>query len=208
MNRCPRFAPWVAKTILFAGLVAASGLALAQAGAPAPVQPMTAEQRQVAGERYFTDVVLVDHLGREQRLWSDLVHDKTVVISPFFTHCVGVCPKLAGTLKKVESSLGDRLGKDVLMLSITVDPERDTPAKVKEYAAALEPKPGWLFLSGKRENVELALRKLGYYVEDPEGHTNLVIVGNEKSGLWKKAFGLADPEEVIKIVRSVVQDAT
>ncbi|HRC86981.1 MAG TPA: SCO family protein [Thermoanaerobaculia bacterium] len=164
-------------------------------------------RRREAGRAYFTDVVLIDQQGHEQRLWSDLVENRVVLISPFFTHCEGVCPKLSATLGRLQDRLGDRLGKDVLMLSITVDPARDTPAKVREYAAQLKARPGWLFLSGKKENVDLALTKLGYYVDQPEGHSNLVIVGNERTGLWKKAFGLASAEELEAVLQSVLRDA-
>ncbi len=159
-----------------------------------------------AGRAYFTDVVLIDHEGHEQRLWSDLIQDKTVVISPFFTHCNGVCPKLAASLGKIQEGLGERVGKDVLILSITVDPTRDTPEQVAQYARDVQPKAGWLFLSGAKANVDLALKRLGYYVDQPEAHTNLMIVGNERTGLWKKAFGLAPAAELISVVRSVMED--
>ncbi|HEX4955253.1 MAG TPA: SCO family protein [Thermoanaerobaculia bacterium] len=185
-------------------VLAALGLALVTW--PSGADDAARAKKVEAGRAYFTDVVLIDHEGHEQRLWTDLIQDKTVVISPFFTHCNGVCPKLAASLGKIQDGLGDRVGKDVLILSITVDPSRDTPDQVRQYAQDVKPKPGWLFLSGDKANVDLALKRLGYYVDEPEAHTNLLIVGNERTGLWKKAFGLAPSEELISVVRSVMED--
>ena len=156
--------------------------------------------------RYFTDTELLNQDGRPMRLYSDLLKDKIVVIDVIFTTCTGVCPVLSGTFAKFQDRLGDRLGKDVLLLSISVDPVNDTPAKLKEYAARFKARPGWHFLTGSKENVDAALRKLGQYVENKEAHQNLFILGNERTGLWKKAFGLAKPEDLYPVLDSVVND--
>ena len=76
----------------------------------------------------------------------------------------------------------------------------------KEYAKKLNARPGWYFLTGEKANVDFALRKLGQYVENKQDHTNIFIIGNERTGLWKKAFGLAKPDELIKVVDSVIDD--
>ena len=157
--------------------------------------------------QYFTDVVLVNQDGEDMRLYSDLLHGKTVVISPFFTTCTGVCPVLSGKVAAIGRRLADRLGKDLHLISISVDPETDTPARLKAYAERFEARPGWYFLAGKKENVDWALHKLGQYVEDREAHTNVMIIGNEATGRWRKAFGLSPPEELIRIVEEVLDDA-
>jgi len=170
------------------------------------IAPTEVEARHAAGIRYFGEVPLLDQTGREWRLYSDLLKDRAVVIHPFFSSCPGVCPALMGKLREVRAALGERLGRDVFFLSISVDPETDTPDKLRAYAEEHEVTPGWLLLSGRPENVTQALRKLGQYVEEPEAHTNLLIVGNERTGLWKKAFGLSKTEDLVTIVRSVIDD--
>jgi protein SCO1/2 len=155
---------------------------------------------------YFTDVQLVNQNGDAMRLYSDLISGKIVVINAFFTSCTGACPVAAGNMAAIQNHIGDRLGKDVVLISITVDPVTDTPAKLKEYAHRFKARPGWYFLGGKKENVDLALRKLGQYVDDPSAHQNLIIIGNEPTGLWKKAFGLAKADELFPVVDSVLQD--
>jgi protein SCO1 len=156
--------------------------------------------------RYFTDVVLVDQDGRERRLYTDLLQGKTVIISGMFTECSGVCPLMAATLEKVQAWAGDRLGKEVHLLSFSVDPANDTPAKLKAYAERFHARPGWYFLTGKREDLETALRKLGLWVEDREAHVNLMSIGNDRTGLWKKALGLAPASDIIQIVDGVHND--
>lgn len=158
------------------------------------------------GQSYFGEIPLVDQDGQTRRLYSDLLRGKVVVIDFMFTSCTGACPIMSTNLAKIQDWLGDRLGKDVFLLSVSVDPVNDTPAKLKEYAARFKARPGWYFLTGSKENVDAALRKLGNYVETPEAHQNLFIIGNERSGLWKKAFGLAQPDALIPIVQSVVED--
>ena len=203
-------------------LVFALGLALAipagaQQQAPAPDphaghegmhHPAPAPQPQTnkAAQNYFGEIPLVDQDGKTRRLYSDLIQDKVVVIDFMFTSCTGACPIMSNNFAKIQEWLGDRLGKDVYLLSVSVDPANDTPAKMKEYAARYKAKPGWYFLTGSQENINAALRKLGNYVENPEAHQNLFLIGNDKTGLWKKAFGLAEPEALIPVVQSVLED--
>ena len=158
------------------------------------------------GQKYFTDVVLVNQNGEKMRFYSDLLHDKVVIINSFFATCQGSCLPINRNLEKVQAALGDRLGKDVRIISISVDPTVDTPPALKEYAKKLNARPGWYFLTGDKENVEFALKKLGHFVTDKQDHLNIIIIGNDRTGLWKKAFGLAQSDELIKVVESVVND--
>lgn len=165
-----------------------------------------APPEESAAHRYFGDVVLTNQDGEPMRLYSDLLQGKIVVIDVMFTACTGACPIMSRTFAALQEHVGDRLGNDVHLISISVDPVNDTPAKLKEYAARFGARPGWYFLTGPQENVEAALKKLGQYVADPEAHQNLFLLGNEPTGLWKKAFGLARPEEIVPILDSVMND--
>jgi protein SCO1/2 len=156
--------------------------------------------------QYFSDIILVSQDGEMMRLYSDLLRGKVVVISAFFASCKGSCPIMMATFASLQEWLGERLGTQVHLLSVSVDPQTDTPAKLKAYAEQLKAKPGWYFLTGEKRQVEQALYKLGQYVEYKEDHSNLIIIGNETTGLWKKALGLASTEDIIKVVESVLQD--
>jgi protein SCO1/2 len=176
---------------------------------PAP-QPHEHDQMNTvepSGARnYFTDVVLVNQDGVKMRFYSDVLKDKTVVISSFFTTCTSVCPPINRNLEKIQNALGDHLGKDVLIVSISVDPETDTPPRLKDYSNKFHAKPGWLFLTGKKENVEWALYKVGQYVEAKDEHTTGIIIGNEATGLWKKALGLGKVDELLELIESVLNN--
>jgi protein SCO1 len=157
-----------------------------------------------AGQKYFTDVELVNQNGQKVRFYSDLIDGKIVIINSFFATCTGVCPVMGGTFKKIQAALGDRIGKDVHLISISVDPENDTPAALRKYAKATNARPGWTFITGDKKNVEAALYKLGLKTENKESHTPVVLIGNEPKGVWKKALGLAPSDDVIKLVNEVV----
>ena len=156
--------------------------------------------------RYFGDTVLVDQDGRELRLYSDLMAGKVVLIHAGFVDCQTDCPLTASILQKVQEHLGSRLGPDARILSITLDPEHDTPARLKEHAAKLQARPGWHFLTGKPEDVEAVLGKLGLTAPDRGKHKPLFLVGNVPTGLWKKVFPLADTDELLSVFDSVLND--
>ncbi len=157
-------------------------------------------------QRYFTDVNLIDQNSKKLRLYSDLLKGKVVVITPFFTTCRGSCPHLIDTFAKLQSHYEDRLGKDLFLISLTVDPDTDSPDKLKAYAEQYHALPGWYFLTGDKANLAVALGKLGQRVQAKEDHSNVFIIGNDTTGLWKKAMGLAPPAEIIRIVDSVLND--
>ena len=156
--------------------------------------------------KWFSDVELVDQDGRKVRFYTDMLKGKTVVVNAFFTTCTSVCPPMNRNMEKMQEALGDRVGKDVFLVSISVDPATDTPPRLKEYARRFHAKPGWVFLTGKKENVDWALYKVGQYVESKDDHTTIIVIGNEATGLWKKALGMAKSEELLQIVRSVADD--
>jgi len=155
---------------------------------------------------YFTDVQLINQDGKPVRFYSDVLKGKTVVVNAFFTTCTSVCPPMNRNMEKIQEVLGDRVGRDVFLVSITVDPEVDTPPRLKEYAQKFHAGTGWIFLTGKKENLDWALYKLGQYVERKDDHKTIFIIGNEPTGLWKKAFGMANVAELVQVVESVVND--
>ena len=172
----------------------------------APQQSPAPVPGQAPAQHYFTDVVLVNQNGEKMRFYSDLLQGKVVVINSFFGTCEGSCLPMNRNLEKVQEALGDRVGKDVHIISISVDPLVDTPASLKEYAKKLHARRGWYFLTGEKQNVDLALKKLGHFVSAREDHLNIIIIGNERTGLWKKAFGLAKSDDLVKVVESVLND--
>lgn len=155
-------------------------------------------------QAYFTDVEVVDQNGEKHRLYSDLMKDKIVVIDAFYSGCENSCVVKARTFQKLQAHFGGRIGYTVNLLSFTVDQETDSPAVLNAHADKLGARKGWYFLTGK--NVQTALHKFGQQVDKRENHKDLILVGNLKTGLWKKLFGLAPPDKIISAVENVIND--
>jgi protein SCO1 len=180
------------------------------AGTTSPARLAAAMNELAAAEsaaaQYFPDLPLVDQNGTTHRFYSDLVKGRIVVINTFFTECAAVCPMTLQHLAKVQAQFGDRVGKDVFLYSITVDPLNDTPKKLQSYAKRYGANNGWQFLTGKQDDVAQVLKKLGQFVDNRDAHSSLFIIGNEPTGLWKKANGLADADEIAEVIASVMND--
>lgn len=158
-------------------------------------------------ERYFGGLSLVDQNGNTVDLYRDAIADHVVVIHSFYTNCTSSCPVTMNTLKTLQSKLGDRLGQDARLLSISVDPARDTPAVLKAYAQRVQAKHGWLFLTGTQDQVTAALKRIGQYVDEPTAHMDLLVAGNARTGLWKKILGMAPTAQAVASIMGVVDDA-
>jgi len=171
--------------IAAAWLVAAPPQAFAGRQVSAALEPKTDKLQDEKQRRFFTDLNVITHEGEELRFYSDLLKDKLVVISFFYTNCPTPQPALV-TSFKLQKRLRDRLGRDILILSIGVDPEKDTLEVVREYAKKFNPQKGWLFLTGSEKNMGVINRKLGNTNNLPEGHLRLFLLGNLKTGHWMK----------------------
>ncbi|HKB11310.1 MAG TPA: SCO family protein [Vicinamibacterales bacterium] len=136
--------------------------------------------------------------GKVVHFYDDLIKGKIVAIDLIYTTCQYACPLETARLAQVQRLLGDRMGRDVFFYSITIDPEHDTPAVLKEYAEKYNAGPGWLFLTGKAEDIDLISRKTGLYSEpdpnNPDGHTPSLLVGNEATGQWMRNSATDNPK--------------
>lgn len=153
------------------------------------------------GESYFPNVPLITHEGKTVRFFDDLIKDKVVVINFIYTRCPDVCPLETAQLAEMQAILGDRVGKDVFMYSISIDPEYDTPEVLKAYAESYKIGPGWLFLTGKESDIVLLRRKLGLYIAEIQGvrdddtrdHNVSMVIGNQATGRWMKRSPFENP---------------
>ena len=154
--------------------------------------------------RYFPDVVLQTQENRKVRLYEDLVKDRVMLINFMYASCDRICPRVVHNLAKVQKLLGDRVGRDVFFYSFTLDPKHDTPKVLKQYAAQHGAGPGWSFLTGKPDEMELLRRKLGFTDPDPavdrdrENHIGNIRYGNEARLLWGACPGMSNPEFIVE----------
>ncbi|MEQ1756125.1 MAG: SCO family protein [Micropepsaceae bacterium] len=145
---------------------------------------------------YFPNVELTDQDGNRYRFYDDLLKGKIVTINFIYTNCKDICPADTAQLSQVQAQLGDRVGRDFHMYSITIDPDHDTPEVLKTYMHTFGLKPGWLFLTGAKEDIKLIQQKLAMRVFEPgkpRDHDTSVMVANETTGQWIKRSVYDDP---------------
>jgi protein SCO1/2 len=149
------------------------------------------------GANYFPNVELTTQDEKVIHFYDDLLKGKIVAIDLIYTHCVDACPLETARLAQVQQMLGDRVGKDIFFYSITIDPKRDTPEVLKQYAEKYHAGPGWLFLTGKKDDIDLISKKLGLYSapnpRNRDGHTPNLLLGNEATGQWMRNSALDNP---------------
>jgi protein SCO1/2 len=123
-----------------------------------------------------------------------------------YADCTGICPGMTANLLRVQELLGERVGRDVHMYSLTLRPETDTPGVLREYAAIHGVKPGWTFLTGKPSEIDRLRRKLGFVDAEPEvdrdlaTHVGMVLFGNDAIDRWASCPAIARPAELVKLV--------
>jgi len=175
----------------------------AAAATNTPAAPKTG-----GGAAYFPNHILLTQDNQPVRFYDDLLKNKIVLINFIFTTCKGACSPMTANLAKVQQQLGKHLGKEVVMLSLSVDPETDTPAALKKYAENFKAQPGWYFLTGKKENLDWVLYKLGGYVKDKNEHGLKLILGNEATGEWSKLHAMSNPTEIAAAVLKLLPATT
>lgn len=184
-------------------------LSLASIGAVASPKASGDQSASPRMDSYLPNVLLTTHENKTVRFYDDLVRGKVVLINFMFTSCKRFCPLTTPNLVKVQAALGERLGRDIFMYSITLDPATDTPAVLKGYAKAVGAGPGWTFLTGKEESIQRLRRRLGVYNRDPAidadrtQHGGLVVYGNDALRRWNAIAGLDKPASIVRAVLRV-----
>jgi protein SCO1/2 len=174
-----------------------------QAGGPAPDAP--GRLIEIAGARaLIPDAKVVDQSGREARLYTDLIKDRVVLLSFFYTTCAYVCPAQGSVLAKTQDLLGPRLGQDVALISITMDPARDTPQRLGDWARAFSARPGWTLVGGDTPELRAMIEAFtGNRPGPKETHFTFVFIGNDRTGAWVAADGESRPSELVALLDKV-----
>lgn len=191
-------------TLLGAG--GAAAVLASGGGLVAQAAPPGLSSREKTQARYLPNVELTTHEGKKVRFYDDLVKDKIVMINFMYVQCEGICPAITANLLRVQKLLGDRVGRDIFMYSITLTPEKDTPAALKHYVQMHKVKPGWTYLTGKPADIESLRLKLGFSTSNQEldkdktNHIGMVKYGNEARQWWAMMPGKATPEWMVESV--------
>ncbi|HEV3317476.1 MAG TPA: SCO family protein [Candidatus Angelobacter sp.] len=158
------------------------------------------------GPRYFTNAVFRTHENKEVRFYDDLIKGKHVVINFMYSNCQGTCPRITANLVKVQETLKKRIGQDIFMYSITIKPEEDNPATLREYAKVHGVKPGWLFLTADPYDIATVRSRIANWSHpgidlDATQHTGMVRVINDSINRWFGCSALASLETIVQVIR-------
>lgn len=166
-----------------------------------------AQTHQEAAQVSFADVQLVDQDNRPVSLERDLLADHVAVVGLIYTSCSTVCPVISSIMGRLQQQLGARAGREVQLVSISVDPLRDTPQVLREYAGRFQHGPGWSWLTGTPAAIDATLRGLGVPPSGLAEHPPLILVGDARSGRWTRFYGFTDPQRLLARIDALQEHA-
>jgi protein SCO1/2 len=149
------------------------------------------------------DIEVVNQDGQHVRFNSQVVDGRIAIVTGFFTNCSSMCPFTQEKLAQVAKLLGPKLGKDVVIVSVSVDAENDTPARMKDWAEKFHTGPGWTLLSGNRTDVDTLLKSLGLFVELRQRHQSALMIGSAATG-WVRISSWTPSEKLAKLAESML----
>jgi protein SCO1 len=150
-------------------------------------------------ELTIPDLVLIDQDGKRVRFYTDLLKGKTFALSFFYTDCTYICTRQGELFSSLQKRLASRLGKDAFIISVTMNPQTDTPAKLKRWAGKYGRQPGWTLVTGRPDDVERLLHLFtGETVGPREIHSSLIYIADDRTGRWSYVHDLTPAAEVEK----------
>lgn len=152
---------------------------------------------------FVPDIEVVNQDGQHVRFNSQVVEGRIAIVTGFFTNCSSMCPITQEKLAQVAKLLGARLGKDVVIVSVSVDPENDTPARMKDWTEKFHTGPGWTLLSGNRTDVDTLMKSLGLFVELRQRHQSFLMIGSTATG-WVRISSWTPSEKLARLAESMV----
>jgi protein SCO1/2 len=149
-----------------------------------------------AAKVVLSDAPLLDATGKRLRLAQDVIGERIAVVNFIYTTCTTVCPVASATFQQLQRRLAGALGKEVVLISVTIDPLRDTPERLRQYAARYEAGEGWVWLTGAKADVDRVLKGFGAYTPNFEDHPATVLIGDARGG-WTRFFGFPAVEQLL-----------
>ncbi|NOT10527.1 MAG: SCO family protein [Methylococcaceae bacterium] len=143
---------------------------------------------------------VVDQFGKTLRFFDDLINNKIVVINFIFTDCASSCPLSTAIFRQVQKQLGKQ---PVQLITISVDPDNDTPERLLAFSNKFGAGPGWVFVTGDHAAISGLLKNFGVYSADRNKHSNMVIVGNDTKHQWTRLYGLPQADDIISALNKI-----
>lgn len=147
------------------------------------------------------DLTLLDKKGKKNTVNKLFAKDKTLMINFIFTSCNTICPIMSGTFARVDKDLG-KLDKNVELISITIDPEFDTPKVLNEYAKKFNSSDQWNFYTGTRDDIVNLQMAFNAYRGSKMNHEPITLIREENNEKWVRIDGFASAEALIQQVQN------
>ena len=164
----------------------------------------------------FANVKLTTHEGERVRFVDDLVRGNpapTVIVQFMYTHCEGICYPTSQNMVRVYDFLKSRMGSQVQLYSITLDPHHDTPNVLATYRKRFGDRKGWTYLTGRYDDIEDLRWSLGVYDLDPEidadlsQHAGIITFGNDDANRWAALPGEMQAQDIARTVLFTTRSA-
>jgi protein SCO1/2 len=194
------YLPKTKRLVFFSLLVAAAVSVLLTKAIPFQLSADPATVSETAATSAGVEIVdagLVNQDGEAIGFAGKIAGDKIVAMNFIYTDCRTACPVTSAIFAKLQNRLGERLGHDVMLVSITMNPNHDTAARLKAYAAKFNAGPGWVWLTGDKKPVDDVLKGLGVYTADYSSHSPVILLGDPARGLWMRLDGFTSPETMV-----------
>jgi protein SCO1 len=183
--------------LLLAALVCAQGVAAHEPAHAGLHEPPAASPAEPQAAVRLVDRRLVDQDARELHFVGEALGDRIVAMTFVFTSCSTACPVISSIFAQVQDRLSEALDEDFVLLSLSLDPWSDTPARLKAQAEIHGSGPGWRWLTGNPDDVADVLRGLGAYSADFSSHGPMVLIGDAQHGGWSRMYGFVSPDEIV-----------
>ena len=163
----------------------------------------TGDAQMRRGPEFFPNLPVVNQNGETLKFYDDLIKDKIVIVMFIYTSCTDICPLTTARMTLIEDKLGPAIGRDIFIVSMTVDPEVDTPEKLKAYSKSFATGPGWTFVTGKPEDIRAINYRLGERSKILSDHRNEIVLGNDVTGEWQRDNVMGDLDRVVTTIREM-----
>ena len=192
---------------LLAGVTVSAALLVCWSATSIAANTSTDAAAEAKAREYFTNIELIDQNGQRLAFYDDVLKGNIVVISFIFTNCQGACPLMTRNLTMIRDMLPTNVRDEIQFISISLDPVRDTPTAMKEFAQTHDAdQERWLWLTGQPDNVNLITKKLGSYTDELEAHTTTLIAANVRDAHWTKIAPNVPPRGVVERLRMLVEE--
>lgn len=167
-----------------------------------------AEQKDKTAKLVIPEIEVMTQDGKKVNFFKDLVKGKKVFISFVYTSCNLTCPMVGRNFEKLQNAVGENLGKDVFLISVSTDPETDTPQVLKKWSEKFNRQEGWTLVTGDKKEMENLLMTLTGSGPQRGLHTSFLIIFDEASGNWDTSSSLLSPKTLLNKLNKLGKTTT